>query len=166
MHRTRLRRAAELFVSRRKAVCTIRVGGEECEFLAITILGRSHPEARDRWDGNWVRASVEMAVGGFRGQVGGDLRAEELISFHREVARLAASVAGEARFTTMEDWLSIVVTGDRRGHVELMCRVCDQPGVGNMLEFRLSLDQTYLRPMVDQVGRAVAEFPEIDEQGG
>ena len=147
-------------------MCTIRIGGEQAEFLAITILGRSHPGARDRWDGNWVRASVEIAAGGFRGEVGGDLRAEELASFHRDIARLADSVAGEARFTTMEDWLSIVVTGDRRGHVELACEVRDQPGVGNTLAFRLGLDQTYLRPMVDQLGHAVSEFPEIDGLGG
>ena len=66
-------------------MCTIRIGGERSEFLAITILGRSHPDARDYWDGNWVRASVELAAGGFRGEVGGDLRTEELASFHRRI---------------------------------------------------------------------------------
>jgi hypothetical protein len=147
-------------------MCTIRVGGEQAEFLAITILGRSHPHARDRWDGNWVRAAVEVAAGGFRGEVGGDLRAEELASLHRAIARLAESIAGEARFTTMEDWLSIVVTGDRHGHVELAGEVRDQPGVGNTLAFRLALDQTHLGPMVDQLGRVVSEFPEIDGLGG
>jgi hypothetical protein len=147
-------------------MCTIRIGGELAEFLAITILGRSHPDARDRWDGNWVRAAVEVAAGGFRGEVGGDLRAEELASFHRDIARLTESIAGDARFTTMEDWLSIVVIGDRHGHVELTCEVCDQAGVGNTLAFRLALDQTYLRPMVDQLGLAVSEFPEVDELGG
>ena len=96
---------------RRGTMCTIRIGGEEFEFLAISILGRSHPDAGDYWDGNWVRASVEVAAGGFRGEVAGDL-AEELASFHREVARLAGSLAGEARLATMEEWLSIVV--DRR----------------------------------------------------
>jgi hypothetical protein len=142
-------------------MCTIRVGGENSEFLAITILGRSHTDARDQWDGNWVRASVEVGAGDFRGEVRGDLRAEELVSFHREFARLSGSLVGEARFTTMEDWLSIVVTGDRRGQIELTCEVRDQPGIGNTLAFRLALDQTYLRPMAEQLGRAVSEFPVI-----
>ncbi len=142
-------------------MCTIRIGGENAEFLSITILGRSHLDARDYWDGNWVRASVEVAAGGFRGTVGGDLRAEELASFHAEVASLAGSLAGEARFTTMEEWLSIFVTGDGRGQIELSCEVRDQPGTGNQLAFRLSLDQTCLRPMVAQLGRAVSEFPVV-----
>jgi hypothetical protein len=98
--------------------------------------------------------------------VGGDLRGEELSSFYRDIARLAESVAGEARFTTMEDWLSNVVIGDRRSHVELTGEIRYRPGVGNTLDFRLALAQTYLRPMIDQLGRAVSEFPEIDGLGG
>jgi hypothetical protein len=39
----------------------IRVGGEEAEFLAITLLGRSYPECTDYWDGNWLpAASVDL----------------------------------------------------------------------------------------------------------
>jgi hypothetical protein len=146
-------------------MCTIRIGGEQFEFLAITILGRSHPDARDYWDGNWVRASVEVAAGGFRGQVNSDLRAEELASFHRQVARLAGSLAGEARFETMEEWLSIAVTGDARGQVELSCEVRDQPGGRNRLAFRLALDQTYLQLMVAQLGQAVSRFPIVCRPG-
>ena len=147
-------------------MCTIRIGGERSEFLALTLLGRSHPDARDYWDGNWVRASVEVVAGGFRGEVGGDLSAEELASFHGEVSRLSESLSGEARFSTMEDWLSIVLAGDRRGGVELSCEVRDQPGIGNTLAFRLALDQTYLRPMVEQLRQAVAEFPVIGRLDG
>ena len=92
--------------------------------------------------------------------------AEELASFHGEVSRLSESLSGEARFSTMEDWLSIVLAGDRRGGVELSCEVRDQPGIGNTLAFRLALDQTYLRPMVEQLRQAVAEFPVIGRLDG
>ena len=147
-------------------MCTIRIGGERSEFLALTILGRSHPDARDYWDGNWVPRLRR----GRRGRVPGRGRRrparEELASFHGEAARLSESLSGEARFSTMEDWLSIVLAGDRRGGVELSCEVRDQPGIGNTLAFRLALDQTYLRPMVAQLGRAVAEFPVIGRLDG
>ena len=107
------------------------------------------------------RASVEVAAGGFRGEVAGNR--PPIRSWPRSIAksRLAGSLAGEARLATMEEWLSIVVTGDGRGHIELSCEVRDQPGIGNRLAFRLALDQTTLRPMVAQLGRAVSEFPVI-----
>ena len=142
-------------------MCVVRVGGERSEFLALTLLGRSHPAARDYWDGNWVRAAVEVIAGGFRGKVDGDLRAEELSAFHRDLAPLVETLAGEASFTTMEDWLSIVATGNGRGQIELRCEIRDQPGIGNTLAFRLALDQTYLGPLVAQLAQATRAFPVI-----
>ena len=139
-------------------MCIVRVGGERSEFLAITLLGRSHPAASDYWDGNWVRVVVEINAGGFRGKVDGDVRADELEAFRRDVALLDESLSGVAHFTTMEEWLSIIATGDGHGHVELSCEVRDQPGIGNTLAFRLALDQTYLRPLVTQLTHATLAF--------
>jgi hypothetical protein len=138
---------------------TIRVGGEQAEFFAITILGRSHPETGDFWDDNWVRAAVEVAAGGFRGAVSGDIRTDELLGFHRELVPLVACLSGLAHFTTMEEWLSLHITGDGRGHMELSCEVRDQPGIGNTLEFRLALDQTDLRALTDQLERVLLAYP-------
>ena len=142
-------------------MCVIRIGGERAEFLAITILGRNRPDCEDYWDGNWVGASVEVAAGGFRGEVSGDLRTEELAAFHSEL-RTARRVPGRGcPISTLEEWFSLAITGDGHGHMELSCEVRDQPGVGNTLAFRLALDQTYLRPMVDQLGRAVSDLPVV-----
>ena len=141
--------------------CTIRVGGEHAEFLAITILHRSRPGSSDYWDANWLRATVEVAAGGFHGEVHGDLRALELASFHRELLPLAESLSGVARFFTMEEWLSIDISADGRGHIELSCTVRDALGGGNSLAARLELDQTYLVPMIAQLERAMLEFPVI-----
>lgn len=147
-------------------MCFIRVGGERSEFLAITLLGRSHPAASDYWDGNWVRAAVEVAAGGFCGKVDGDLRADELVAFCGDLTLLNESLVGTASFTTMEEWLSISATGDGHGHIEFSCEVRDQPGIGNTLAFRLALDQTYLRPLVAQLVQAVAKFPVIGKRDG
>jgi len=130
-------------------------------FLTITLLGRSHPEATDYWDGNWVMAAVGVAVGGFRGSVNGDLRTEELARFHEKLAMLQLSLRGTAEFETMEEWLSIRVTGDGRGHMMFRCVVRDQPGIGNTLDFSLATDQTFTRNTVIELGDAVQAFPVI-----
>src|SRR5690349_4321895 len=107
------------------------------DFLTIKLFGRSHPEATDYWDGNWVRAAVEVAAGGFRGSVGGDVRAEELASFHDQFIQLQKSLRGTAEFKTMEEWLSIRVPGDGKGHMELRCNIRDQSNSGNKLDCTL-----------------------------
>jgi hypothetical protein len=144
-------------------MCEVAIRCERGDFLSITLLGRSYPGAADRWDGNWVRAAVEVQAGGFRGSVGGDLRADELLQFHGQFALLQESLRGAAEFETMEGWLSIRVTGDDQGHMEFRCVIRDQPGIGNTLECTLVTDQTFTRATAAGLAAAVQAFPIIGE---
>ncbi len=107
-------------------MCEVAVRCESEECLTISLLGRSHPGATDYWDGNWVRANVKVKAGGFRGSVGGDLRTEELARFLAQLGRLQESLRGTAEFATMEEWLSLRVSGDGKGHMEFRCVIRDQ----------------------------------------
>ena len=49
------------------------------------------------------------------------------------------------------------------GHMNLECVIQDQPGVGNTLCCTLRCDQTFVRPMLAQLGQALQEFPIIGE---
>jgi hypothetical protein len=154
--------AAELGIRRqRQPMCEVAIRCDGGDFLTITLLGRSHPGATDYWDGNWVRAAVELSAGGFRGSVGGDLRSEELSQFHDQLVRLQQSLRGIAEFETMERWLSIRVTGDGKGHMEFRCNIRDRPGIGNTLDCTLATDQTFTRSTVTELGVAVRAFPVI-----
>lgn len=142
-------------------MCEIAIRCDSGAFLTIRLFGRSHPGATDYWDGNWVKAAVEVTAGGFRGSVGGDLRVEELAKFHDQLVRLQESLRGTVEFETMEGWLSIRVTGDGKGHMEFRCVVRDQPGIGNTLDCTLATDQTFTRSTVTELAAAVQEFPVI-----
>jgi hypothetical protein len=145
-------------------MCVIRIGGEESEFLSITVLGRSHPECNDFWDGNWLRARVEIAVGGFRALVICDLRSEELRQFHCDLARLQETTRGVAEFFTMERWLFLRVVGDGRGHVLFQCKVNDNAGIGNTLSCELNVDQTFVRLFLGQLAIALQVYPVVGEE--
>jgi hypothetical protein len=147
-------------------MCVIRIGGEQAEFLAITLLGRSHPGCTDYWDGNWLRAEVEVVAGGFRGLVYGDLRTDELVRFHEELSRLQETLRGTAEFMTLELWLTIRVIGDGKGHMTFECEVRDGPGTGNLLSCTLSYDQTFVRPMLSQLRQALREYPVLGAEDG
>lgn len=142
-------------------MCEIAIRCDGGGFLTIALLGRSHPQATDYWDGNWVRAEVEVMAGGFHGSVPGDLRAEEVAQFHGQLARLQESLQGTAEFETMEGWLSIRVMGDGKGHMKFRCVIRDQPGIGNTLDCTLSTDQTFTRSTVSELAAAVQAFPVI-----
>ena len=124
-------------------MCVIRVGGEKRDYLSVTLLCRAYPDAQDYWDGNWLRSEVEVVVGGFRGWIAELLRAEELVEFGNQLARLLDTFQGTAEFRTMEGWLELAITSDRRGHLTLSGRLRDEPGIGNSLSFSFEYDQTY-----------------------
>jgi len=138
----------------------IHFGGAEAECLTLTLHGRSLPQAADYWDGNWLVCSAEVSVGAFRGSLGGLLRNEDIGRFHDRVVELSERLTGEALFDTLEGWFDLRLIGDGRGHIEARGRLCDDPVHGNVLEFRLFFDQTYLPPL-KQLRAAMEAFPVV-----
>ncbi len=41
-------------------MCLIRVGGDESNYVAITILGRACPNSSDFWDGNGFKPKSRL----------------------------------------------------------------------------------------------------------
>jgi hypothetical protein len=139
------------------------LGKSTSEHLCIEVLRRTHPRATDYWDGNWLSAHVRVRVGGFDGRANGDLRAEELVAFREQLARLHMTLTGEAVFQTMEEWLSVRLIGDGRGHIEAKAILRDAPGIGNRLDFTLALDQTDLPTALNALDGMCAVFPVVSK---
>ena len=93
--------------------------GSDTEGLTIRIVSRMHPGADDYWDGNWLVSPVEVRVGGFTGRVAAGLRAEELARLREGLEALYASLEGEARLESLEDWVTLTCRGDGKGHVDV-----------------------------------------------
>jgi hypothetical protein len=143
-------------------VSSVRIGGEQAEFIALTVKGRERPDSTDYWDANWLACSVEVAAGAFRGRHDSSIRTEELEQFYQQVGGLNERLVGQAELATMEGWLVIRLIGDGRGHVEVTCRLCDDPASGNTLECRLSVDQTFLLPLLHQLAAVTSVYPVVN----
>jgi hypothetical protein len=51
------------------------------------------------------------------------------------------------------------LTGDGKGHIELVGEVADQPGIGNLLHFTLHFDQSQLGASIHELQRVTSQFP-------
>jgi hypothetical protein len=140
-------------------MCVIRFGGEAAEYLVLTVHGRSIPHSSDYWDGNWLACTAEVAAGAFRGSLDGLRRNEDIARFLDRVAELYERLTGEALFDALEGWLDLRLIGDGHGHIEARGQLCDDSGRGNVLEFRLCFDQTYLPLLMAQLQATIAAFP-------
>lgn len=139
----------------------IRIGHPEREFLSIYVSGRSHPHAIDYWDGNWLDAKVNLSAGGFSGTLYGQVRTTELVAFQKELLTLYETLSGTAEFSTIENWIFIRAIGNGRGHLLWDCMVSDQVGgaYGNILNFKLQLDQTFIPDILRSLEQIAVAFP-------
>lgn len=138
--------------------------GSASEIVKLSVFCRSHPHANDYWDGNWIKVRLTVITAGFSGIVTGDLRTDELASFHAQLSRLHEDLSGQADLVTLEDWLTIQVHGDRQGHIICHCEIRDQPGSRNMLVCTLRFDQSYLPTTLKELASVVAAFPVIGKE--
>jgi hypothetical protein len=129
--------------------------------IRVRVLGRTHPECHDFWDGNWILCEATVAVGGFRGRVQGCLRTEEIESFRDQLKSMYQTVSGRAEFRTLEGWLSLKLAAEKTGKVECRGEMLDDPGIGNRLEFTLDLDQTYIAPVLIALDSIATAFPVV-----
>ena len=140
------------------------IGAPGGDHLLIRPLGRQHPGAGDYWDGNWIVSVIEVRVGGFRGEVGASLRADEFHEFSRQLGRLYASLQGDAVLDSMEDWITLRVTATSGGRLEVTGRVLDRAGNGNELIFALDdLDQSYLPAVLSGLDDIQRAYPVLGE---
>lgn len=137
------------------------LGNENSEFLRIRVLFRPYADYTDDWNVNWIRCEVEIVAGPFSGSVGGNLRTEELARFHQELTQLNDELKGKAKLATADEWISIRVVGNGKGHMQVACLLRDELGCGHSLEARLGFDQTYLPPLLRQLDQVLAAFPVI-----
>jgi hypothetical protein len=143
----------------------VMVGRHDGDHVLINVLGRLHPGAVDSSDGNWLMTPIEISVGAFKAEIGASLRAEELRAFRLALESLAAALEGEAVLESMETWITLRVSVDRLGRLEVVGEAADKPGSENHLAFRVSdLDQSDLSDMIASLRSVNDAFPVVGEQ--
>lgn len=138
---------------------TFAFGHSEQERVEVDVHGYERAPVGEYWDDNWLRVDIRVRAGGFRGKASAMIITSELTKFLSELRPLLETLSGSAEFTTMEEQLSLRLTGDGKGHVELRGEVSDQAGVGNRLHFTLQFDQSQLRASIHELERVTSEFP-------
>jgi hypothetical protein len=137
---------------------TFAFGNAEEERIEVDVHGCERAPVSEDWDDNWLPVDVRVRAGGFRGKASAMILTFELTAFLSELRPLFETLSGSAEFTTMEDQLSLRLTGDGKGHIELRGEVSDGAGF-NRLHFTLQFDQSQLGGSIRELERITSEFP-------
>lgn len=137
----------------------VRLGGQEHEYVAIRVYGRKYPQASHDFDSDWLAARIDLRIGGFSASVIAQLRSVDFARFLKGTTSVYEELEGNAKFDTLEDWLSIELTGNGRGQIEAEIEMRDDPSIANKLVAKLHLDRTYLRSTLDGLREVVRRYP-------
>ena len=135
------------------------IGGNSRERIEIQVVGYERNPVGEYFDDNWLRVSVSVVAGAFSGKYDAAFLTEELVSFQKQLSELYRSLSGVARFSTMEEQLSLLLQGNGRGEILLKGTATDLPGTGNSLVFELTLDQTHLQKTLAELSLVTESFP-------
>ena len=135
------------------------LGGEERERVEVQVHGYERAPVGEYFDDNWVSAAVLVEVGAFSGEFTAAFLTADFVKFREELQALYHSLQGKASFLTMEEQLSLELTGNGRGGIALKGFAADAPGTGNRLEFELSLDQSHLPSVLKGLDEILEQFP-------
>jgi hypothetical protein len=130
---------------------TWTIGQRQEERLSVTVLSRAAKE--EGYD--WVSARASIDVGGFRGDVALTITLSDMVRFAGQLRPVYETLKGQAEFRTIEDQLFLKLTIDHLGHVSVGGHLRDQAGIGNKLEFKLELDQSFLKGTLAELNKAI-----------
>lgn len=135
------------------------IGGIEHEKIEVGVIGYEQEPTGEYYDDNWIRGSVYISVGGFKGKYSAAFLTDDLSQFLNELQHLYRSLKGTAEFKTMEGQLYVKASGDGKGHIEIEGKAIDAAGIGNQLNFNLEIDQTDLLQTIKQLRELVKHYP-------
>lgn len=145
------------------------IGYPQSDHIKIRVLRRSHPEADDYWDGNWVNAEVSLVIRPWQASYDASLRTEELTRFRDAIRELYRGERREATLTPLEPWLFVTLEVDSLGHVHLGGAAGPEghgrPFGAVQLNFEVKdfMDQTFLPPLIGELDEIVHQFPVIGD---
>jgi hypothetical protein len=134
-------------------------GQSEQERIEVDVQRYERAPVGEYYDDNWLTTQVRVCAGGFHGKFDAAILTGELVAFLAQLRPLHETLRGTADFSTLEEQLHLRVTGDGKGHMELVGDVADQTGIGNRLHFRLQFDQSQLEASIRELERVTSAFP-------
>ena len=135
------------------------LGLSKAEHVLVTVNNYERSISGEYYDDNWVSTDISVSAGAFSGHFNAAFLTEDFVQFNVKLQSLFEVLKGEAVFSTMEEQLSLKVFGNSRGSIEVEGVALDQVGIGNKLQFRFKLDQTYLSETIKGLNEVIAAFP-------
>lgn len=109
--------------------CILHIGTDEYK-ISILFVGRTHPNANDFWDGNWLTCQIKIEIQGFIANFTANMRNNELEELSNSLAKLYNELKGIVEFRPLEPFIQFNFRIDKSGKIRVKCEAQYPLGVG------------------------------------
>jgi hypothetical protein len=134
------------------------ISGDDTK-IEIEVICRSHPTFTDYWDGNWITSTIQIEIPGYNAHFNADLRTDELRDFINELRIMDEKLKGKASLINLDGYIEIEGEIDKKGRATWIVETCYPSGIGAVLKFDFSSDQTYLKGLIKEIESILSVFP-------
>jgi hypothetical protein len=136
------------------------ISGSESATVRLAFSGRMHEDPADYWDANWLLTKLTGVVDGFSFEIDAALRSDEVERFRQGVEQLSERGSGQARLSSLEEWIDLVITGDESGRLEVAGFISgDRNRSRNRLQFVFDIDQqSFLTALLTELAVVESRF--------
>lgn len=129
------------------------------EGLRIWIHNRAYPECNDKFDGNWLIATVDCRSTGSAVQVYGTiLHLSELSTWKEDLIRLNETLKGEAELNCIEPYMHANLIMDSSGRISFEVELTPDH-LNQEHSFIFDIDQSYLNSIIGQLSVLINKYP-------
>lgn len=134
--------------------------GDEAK-LELDVIGRSHPDCLDYWDGNWITTYLKIDIPGYHVSFPAHLRTDELEMFLDGLKEMNKMLKGKAELNNMDSYLHFECIMDKFGKITWTIDTVYPPAFGAKLHFDFQSDQSYLPNLIKELNEILILFPVI-----
>ena len=133
------------------------ISGDEGK-VRIIVLGLER-DSDDYYDGNWLRAHLNVKLEAFVGEFDFCILAQELERLYGGLRRMHETLTGDATLHCIEPYVEMRATIDKLGKVDWVGSVQYPLGIGATLAFSFKADQSYLSASLDSLKLILERYP-------
>jgi hypothetical protein len=129
--------------------------------LEIEVLANKASGTNDFWEENWLYSTIKGNFPGFTANFDCNLRTDDFERFAQELRAMVSMKSDVAKFTTMEEGLTLLLEREHTGTVKVTGKMTATELTQCSLEFKYQVDNPTLERFIYEVEDVIKTYPII-----
>lgn len=130
--------------------------------VVIHIFGLAFPNSKDAIDRNVLNSHVKINIPGYNVHFPTILNTVDVERFLACIQLMYKNMTGASMLNNRDDTIHIKGEINELGHIDWYGETCYPAGIGAILTFEFTSDQSYLEKLIQELAAIINTYPVIE----